>query len=441
VEDRDLLEVGIADAVASRLGETGELLVRPTASTLKFRGAAADPRRAATELRVDAVLVGVMQASGGRVRVTAQLIRAADGAALWSGEIETEAGKTFTLERTIAHQVAERLMLRTSRQKGQPAAETGDPAVLESYFKGLGYWMRRDRASLDLAIGQFQRALALDPGFAPAHAGLADCYLLLGLYNHLPPAEMLPRARAEAEQALRLNPKLASAHATLGLITQNWERDWAATEQHYRSSIGLAPNYATAHHWYAEFLSVQGRFAESAVQFREAERIDPVSSIIRTDEAQLWYFARDYGRSRAVLAEVLELDPDFQQAHEQLALVYAAQGLDAEAWQEAGRLRECQEPGSLCRLRWTAWLPGRDAAAAADALQRLLREATRRYVPPRALAVAFARQGNRQQALHWLSNAVDAREVGVITMKVDPLLDPVRPDPGFSALLRDLRLD
>jgi len=441
VEDRDLLAVGLADAIAGRLAGSGDLIVRPISMTLKFRDLSADPRRAAAEVRADAVLLGVMQVSDGRVRVTTQLVRAADGFTMWSAEIETETSRALTLEREIAQQVAERLMARAFPPDRRPAAGAVDAAVLEPYFRGRGFWMRRDRASLDLAVGEFQRAIALDPGFAPAHAGLADCYLLLGLYNHLPPGEMIPKARAEAELALRLDPKSASAHATLGLITQNWERDWAGAERLYRRSIGIAPNYATAHHWYAEFLSVQGRFTESALEFREAQRIDPVSSIIRTDEAQLWYFARDYERSRAVLSQVLELDPDFEQAHEQLALLYTALGREADAWKEAGRLREWKDPASNCRLRWAAWLPGRDSAAAAEALQRLLRESQVRYVPPRALAIAFARQGKTAQALEWLSTAVRTHEVGVITMKVDPLLDPVRSDPGFNALLRDMHLN
>lgn len=441
VKDRDLLEVGLADAVASRLAGAGDLTVRPTSTTLKYRGVPADPRQTAVDLRVDAVLVGVMQVSEERVRVTTQLVRATDGSAIWSGEIETEAGKTLTLEREIAQQVAERLMARAFRPDRGPAAGAADTAMLEPYFRGRGFWMRRDRASLDRAVGEFQKAIAADPAFAPAHAGLADCYLLLGLYNHLPPAEMVPKARAEAELALRLDPKSASAHATLGLITQNWERDWAAAERHYRRSIGIAPNYATARHWYAEFLSVQGRFEESFLQFREAERIDPVSSIIRTDEAQLWYFARNYDRSQAVLSQVLELDPDFEQAHEQMALVYAAQGREAAAWAEASRLSECKDPASVCRLRWTAWLPGRDAAAAAKALRRLESQAAVRYVAPRVLAIACARQGMAKQALQWLRKAAEAREVGVITMKVEPLLDPVRSRPEFPALLRKLQLD
>lgn len=440
VEDANVLAVGLADAVATRLTGVGSLIVRPTSTTQRFAGSAADPRQIARRLQVDALLEGTMQVLGGRVRVTTRLFRASDGAAVWSGEIETAASQAFQLEREIAQQVAERLMARAAVQDRDSAGDVSAGVARELYYRGRGFWMRRDRAGLNQAVAEFQKAIALNPGFAPAHAGLADSYLLLGLYNHLPPAEMLPKARAEAESALKLDPQLAAAHATLGLITQNWDRDWAAAERHYRRSIAAAPNYATAHHWYAEFLSVLGRFDEAETQFREAERIDPVSSIIRTDEAQLWYFARNYERSRAVLSQVLELDPAFEPAHELMALLYAAQGQDSKAWAEASRLSECQQPDSICRLRWTAWLPGRDPAAARRALRRLAGFSAARYVPPRVLALACARQGMPGEAIEFLVKAAHAREVGVITMKVDPLLDPIRTDPRFIQLLRDLRL-
>jgi DNA-binding winged helix-turn-helix (wHTH) protein/Tfp pilus assembly protein PilF len=319
-------------------------------------------------------------------------------------------------------------------------SEAEESALREHYLRGRGYWRRRDRESLKSAVAEFQKAISTDPNYAHAHAGLADCYLLLGLYNHLPLVDMLPRARAEAEEALKLDPKLAAAHATLGLITQNWERDWPSAERHYRAAISGDPGYATARHWYAEFLSIHGRFQESAAQFQEAKRIDPISSIIQTDEAQMLYFARSYGRSRSLLDRVIELDPEFEQAHEQMALLYTAQGMETQAWDEVNRISSCKDPNSTCYLRWQAWLPHRDSTAARSALQRLLAEFSTRYVPPRTLAIAFVRQGQTGQAISMLARAVEGREVGAITMKVDPLLDPVRKDPRFQRLLQRLHL-
>lgn len=440
MEDPDVFAAGMADAVSTRLAAMRNLIVRPASATIRYRGEAVDPRRVARELRVDGVVEGTVQIMEGRVRVTVRLVAAGDGLAVWSAEIERETGHAFELEREVAQQVAERMMVPGTPFKLPPASLQLEGTVRELYFKGRGFWMRRDRASLGRAIVEFQKAIELNPSFAPAHAGLADCFLLLGLYNYLPPADMIPKARAEAETALRLDQKLASAHATLGLIIQNWDRDWRAAETQYRWSIAIDPNYATARHWFAEFLSVQGRFAEAEAEFREAERIDPVSSIIRTDEAQLWYFSRNYKKCRAVLEQVLQLDPEFQQAHEQMALLHAAQGEDREAWMETNKLRECKDPHSLCRLRWTAWLPGYNAAAAKDALGVLRRESMAGYVPPRALAIACVRQGRMAEAADWLAQAAQTREVGVITMAVDPLLDPLRGTPKFLALLRELHL-
>lgn len=436
--DAEAFSIGLADAVVARLGAVRSLVVRPTSTTARYEGAAADLRQVARELRVDGVVQGTIQFMSGRARATVRLVGARDGATLWFVEIERETGHPFDLEREVGQQVAEWVTAREAPLSPASYAGPGERAAREFYFRGRGFWMRRDRASLDRAIAHFQKAIEVDPAFALAHAGLADCFLLLGLYNFLPPAEMIPKARSEVETALRLDPSLAPAYATLGLIIQNWGRDFRAAETHYRRSIAIDANYATAHHWLGELLSVEGRFAEAEAEFREAERVDPVSSIIQTDKAQLYYFSRNFEKSRRVLEQVLEFDPDFQQAHEQMALVYAAEGRETEAWQEANRLRDCQDPGSLCRLRWTAWLPARDPIAARQALSVLVSQAKGRYIPPRVLAIAYARQGRPGEAADWLLKAAQEREVGVITMPVDPLLDAVRGTPQFLAVLRGL---
>jgi DNA-binding winged helix-turn-helix (wHTH) protein/tetratricopeptide (TPR) repeat protein len=307
------------------------------------------------------------------------------------------------------------------------------------YVKGRYELGKRTRKGFEAAAAYFRQAIDLDPVYARAHAGLADCYLLLGAYSHYPQLEMLPKARATALRALDLDPALAEAHATLGLITQNLDWDWAAVEKHYRQAIALDPNSATAHHWYAEFLSILGRFEESRREFAKARRVDPISPIIQVDEAQVSFFEKDFDRTLEMLNRVAQFDPEFEPVHERMAMVYMMQGREDDAWREVTRMASCGED-SDCRKAWTAWLPKRSGSAAAAALRDLEARAEKRHVPPSALAVAYQRLGDTERALDWLEQMVDRHEVWLITAKVNPVFDSLRSTPRFRAILQRLAL-
>jgi serine/threonine-protein kinase len=251
---------------------------------------------------------------------------------------------------------------------------------------------------------------------------------------------MLPRAKAAAARALELDPGLAEAHATLGLVSQNLDWQWNEVEAHYRQAIALEPNYATAHHWYAEFLSILGRFEESRREFARAREIDPISTIIRVDEAQLNFFERNFGAASARLEDARQTDPSFEMVHERLALIHMIEGREQKAWEEVRRVRTCREPSSDCFVTWTAWLPQRDLAAAKKALLELEAATKRRHIAPMTLLVAHMRQGEIERALDWLERMADRHEVWLITIKVNPVFDPLRSNPRFQAVLRRLGL-
>lgn len=438
--DSEVLGLGMADSLITRLSSIQNLIVRPVSVVRRFAGQAIDSRKAGGELAVDAVVEGTLQLVEGRARANVRLVRASDGKAWWAGTVSSGRGGLLSIEDSLVQQIAENLAVRISPEERRNLRASGlNPAAHELYVRGRYEWGKRTRKGFEAAADYFRQAIDLDPAYARAHAGLADCYLLLGAYSFYPQLEMLPKAKAIALRALELDPSLAEAHATLGLITQNLDWDWAAVERHYRRAIELDPNYATAHHWYAEFLSILGRFEESRREFALARRVDPISPIIQVDEAQLYFFQRDYGRTLEMLNRVAQLEPEFDLVHERMAWVYMMQGREDDAWREVEKMASCG-PDSDCRKTWTAWLPRRGRPAAVAALRELEARAKTRHVPPSALVVAYERQGDAGRALNWLEYMADRHEVWLITAKVNPLFDSLRSTPRFQAILRRLAL-
>jgi DNA-binding winged helix-turn-helix (wHTH) protein/TolB-like protein/Tfp pilus assembly protein PilF len=437
----EALGVGLADALVTRLSNVEGLIVRPLSTVRRF-GRTTDPLGVARALRADAALEGTLHIREGRARAGLRLIRAADGRALWADTIESRADRLFALEDSLAGEVAAKLAVRLTEvdRRGQDLHSELNPAAHRLYVNGRYEWSRRNRVGFERAAEYFRQAIDLDPRYARAYAGLADCYLLLGGYAHYPQLEMLPKAKATALRALELDPRLAEAHATLGLIAQNLDWDWTETERQYRDSIRLAPNYATAHHWYAEFLSIMGRFDDARREFARAREIDPISPIIQVDEAQLYFFERRYDRSLALLDKAARQDPSFALARERIAFTFLMQGRDEDAWREAMKLPDCASESSGCRRMWTAWLPRLDPAAAGAALAQLDADAQSSRAPAYAALFGHIRQGRTDRALDWLERMLRTHGVWLITAKVNPLFDPLRSEPRAQAVLAKLHL-
>jgi serine/threonine-protein kinase len=431
----EALSIGIADAIILRLSALQGIAVRPVSAIRPYANWR-DSIEAGRELQADLVLEGTLQASGQQVRVSARLVRPRDGTALWAGTADSPLDRLFTVEDSLAQQVASNLALRLPAvEKAPPRAEAH-----ESYLKGRYEWGKRTREGFEAAASFFQDAVAADPAYARAYAGLADSSLLLGGYGFRPQLETLPKARVLALRALELDPQLAEAEATLGLVTQNLTWDMAHAETHYRKAIALSPGYATAFHWYAELLSILGRFEESHLLFARARQMDPLSPIIQADQAQLYFFERRFDRSIALLRQLIQLDPDFELARERIAFAYLAQGREKEAWQEVQAMRSCPVNPD-CRIGWTAWLPGVNPAAAKAALRWLEAESQKRNVEYATMVFANARHGKIDRALDWLERMTREHGFWLITAKVNPLFDSLRGQPRFRKTLASLNLD
>lgn len=436
------LSVGLADALITRLSNLDGLIVRPLSSVRRYEQDLTDPLQAAKQLDADVVLEGTVQFSEGSVRAGIRLIRATDGKALWADSIESRANRLFALEDSIAEQAAAKLALQlqaTPPPAGAARREMNPEAHL-LYVDGRYEWGKRTRDGLERGAAFFRQAINSEPSYAQAFSGLADCYLLLGAYGYYPQLEMLPKAKQVALRALELDPGLAEAHATLGLIHENLDWDWKEAERQYRESIRLATNYSTAHHWYAEFLSILGRFEESGNEFARAREIDPISPIVQADEAQLYFFERDYARNLELLERVTQHEPTFALARERMAFTYMIQGREEDAFRTAMTLPDCAANTGDCRRIWTAWLPRRAPSAAQAALKQLEADAIAGRVPPYVVMFGHIRQAHEKEALDWLDRMVSTHAVWLITAKVNPIFDPIREHPRANAVFAKLHL-
>jgi tetratricopeptide (TPR) repeat protein len=278
----------------------------------------------------------------------------------------------------------------------------------------------------------------LDPTFALAHSGLADCYLLLGEYTSARTADILSQARPHAYRALELDGKLAEAHASLGLISL-YDYDWATAEREFKRAIELRSGYATAHHWYAILLVSLGRFAEAQAEAERALELDPASAIVNNMLGAIFYESRDYEKSLAAFRKTLELNPGFAPARELLACLYATLGRKAEALAELDQIKA----SAFEHLGMRAWIlaVAGDAAGARALMREMADSPSLERVHPAAAGALHALLGDSDRAFALLDQAFAERDWMLRDAKVSPMWDPLRKDPRFGKLLQQMHLD
>jgi tetratricopeptide (TPR) repeat protein len=411
---------------------------------MRFKHGVVPLAQAAGDLGVQYILEGSVRRDGAKVRIAAQLIQVKDETHLWAREYDRDLSDLLALQSEIARQTADELLLTLGSRGTAPqaaAARTPSPEAYNLYLKGLYSWNKRTHTDLRQAIQYFQRSVAVDPGYARAYVGLADGYSLIGGYSLTPQTEYMPKARAAALRALELDPTLAEAHTALALVVQNYDWDWQAAEKEFRRAIELNPNYATAHHWYAEHLMWRGRFDEALAESELARQLDPLSLIILADKAVLLYCARQYDRSIAQFRAVLELEPYFPRAHGVIS-PYVEKGMTAEALAEVEKSRE--HYGELPYI-WAerAYIYARagqttQARRAVAVLEQFNR---RQPVGPELMVWAYAGIGDKPRCMHWLEAAWKQHSNVMTALKVDPLFDGLRGDPRFQGLLHRVHLD
>lgn len=315
-----------------------------------------------------------------------------------------------------------------------------DPEAHRLYLLGRYYWNKRTAKDLRTAIDYFGKTIAQDPFYAPAYAGLADCYAVMVAHSNARPSEVFPKAAAAATKALEIDDTLAGPHAALGWTKDLYEQDWTGAEREYKRALELNPNYATAHQWYALHFAFLGRIEEAITEIRRAQELDPLSLITAANLGQLLYFARRYDEAIEQLRKVLDMDANFVQARYVLGAVYEQQGRYEEAIAERRRAAELSG-GAAMRLAslGKAYAQAGKRAEALKILKQLKEQSKRDYISPSSIAVIYLGLGDKDQAFAWWQRAC-AEQFLPFFLKVDPNFDPLRSDPRFQELLRCMGL-
>lgn len=435
----EYLGLAMADALITRLSTTGRLIVRPTSAVRKYAGLAQNIAQVGKELGVDAVLDGSIQRVGNHLRVTARLVDVKSGSPIWAEKFDEEVKDIFTVQDRVSEQAAQALTLKLTADERRRLTRhsTESAEAYHAYAKGRFFWDKRTQEGYTKAIEHFEQALVIDPRFALAYSGLADCYFFRG--EQLPPREAMPKAKRAALKALEIDSTLAEAHASLAKVKQYFDWDWAGAEESFQTAIRLDPNYPTAHHWYAQFLMNLGRADEAMREINRARELSPLSLIINTDVAGILQDMRRYDEAIAVYRQAIEMDANFARAHFDLGRALTQKGLYDEAAAEIQKAitLSAATPRLLAALGYVYAVAGKTAKAK-EVLNDLQRAAKQRYVPGYNLALIHAGLGNKDEALKLLEQSYEERFAGMAYLKIEPRFDSLRSDRRFVVLIQRL---
>jgi TolB-like protein/Tfp pilus assembly protein PilF len=450
---QDYFSDGLTEEMIAQLGrvEPERLGVIARTSVMHYKHNDEPLEQIGRELGVQYVLEGSFRRDAGKVRIAAKLIQIKDQRDIWSQQYDRDLSGLLTLQGEIATEISDEIQnaLGEREQNSSAVAAAPLPAVARplksyeaygDYLKGRYFWNMRTAQGFQQGIMCFQQSIAKDPAYAPAYAGLADSYALMSSYGGGPASELIPKARAAALKALSLDDNLAEAHASLAVITQNYDWDWQTSEKEFRRAIALDPNYATGHHWYAEHLALLGRFDEAEYEMGRARQLDPLSLIMQTDATVFLYFARRYDQSIDQFRAVIEREPNFPRTNI-LASAYAQDGRYDDALAEIKKWRRADDqiwiPPLEAQIDAQQGRPG-DARRALQDLRALTRG---RPVKPWAFVEGYAGVGDKDQAFLWLQKSISEHSPGLTSLKVNPTLDPIRSDPRFPPILRQMGLN
>ncbi|MGA9529258.1 MAG: winged helix-turn-helix domain-containing protein [Terriglobales bacterium] len=441
---QDYFSDGLTEEMISQLGnlDPAHLGVIARTSVMHYKRTQEPLTRIGQELGVQYVIEGSVRRDSDRVRITAQLIQVKDQSHIWARQYDRNLGDLLAIQAEIAQEIANEIRI-TLPGAGRVEAARAFPLTPQAYeaydlyLKGRFCWNKRTSDGFQQAIDYFQQAIAKDPNYARAYAGLADSYALMGGYATTPQMETMPKARAAALKALELDPNLAEAHTSLALITENFDFNWESAEKEYRRAIGLNPNYATAHHWYAEYLALMGRFDEALTESERARELDPLSLIISADKGIILFYARRYDDAIAQFRGVQEMDPTFSRGH----MVVAAY-IEKKQFAEALAALSKWDDDASWKWAWLAFAYGRSGqdALARQALEKVQRRYEREHMSLDPVLWAYVGAGNHDEAFAWFDKAYVDHSNLLTSLKVNPGFDGLRADPRFQNLMRRVHL-
>ena len=439
----EYLSDGITESLIDSLSRVPNLKVKSSSTVFHYKGRETDLKKIGRELGVHALLSGTVSQTGDDLSVSVELIDVRDDSHIWGERYSRKVSEVVALPQQISRDVSQRLRSRTENLDHAQLTRNYSPdsEAYRLYLQGRYNWNKRTVEGLQNGIEYFGKAIQRDQDYALAYAGLADCYLLLNVYNVTSADDSYPKAEAASRKALSINESLAEAHTSLGFVTYRYHLKWAEAEEHFKKAIALNPNYATAHQWYGSYLAAAGRLDEAVVEGKTAHELEPFSLTIYSDYIRDLYYAGRLDEARTESLKLFEMDPSFARARYELGLVLEEEGKLEEAINEF-KLALKQIPDNVTALTALGHAQGR-AGKRADAekvIARLQELAKRQYVSPFQTAVVYAGMDERKLALDWLYKSRDERFNWLPFINVDPVFKNLREEPRFAELAKGLGL-
>ncbi|HMK23869.1 MAG TPA: winged helix-turn-helix domain-containing protein [Terriglobales bacterium] len=439
---QEYLADGLTDEVIADLGGLNpeRLGVIARTSAMAYKQSNKNIQQIARELHVDYILEASVRQGSGQIRFTAQLIRTQDQTHVWAQNYQRSMADILAMQSDLARTVAEQIRVKLPQAVAARLASPRQvsPQAYDAYSRGRYFWNKRTTESMTLAERYFLQAIQADPNFAPSYAGLADCYQVMVNLNQIPPEDGFARAKAAAEKALELDGSLAEAYTSLASIKGDHEWDWQSAESGYKRAIELDPNYATAHHWYGDFLAGMGRFEEGMAEIRKAEELDPLSPVIRVSSAGMSCWLGRCTEAIQELQRTLDTFPDFGEAHEALAEIYGYLGQYQESVAELEKERE-PPLGHVLVLRGFAAAKGGHTQEAWQIVRQIEGQTAEPHTNYWA-AMIYAGLGDKDRAFARLETARQTRDPYMPYVRSDLALKDLGSDPRLAELFRRMKM-
>jgi len=441
--EHEYLGDGITGSLINILATIPKLRVMAQSTVFRYKGRAIDPQVIGRELNVRAVLTGRVMQSGGSLRIGAELVDVATGTQLWGAQYNRKPGDIFVVQDEISNEISEKLRLQLTRKEKKRLTRhhTENAEAYQLYLKGRYHWNQWTEEGFYKAIEYFQQAVEKDASYALAYTGVADSYVLLGWNSYLPPKEAFPKGKAAAMTALKLDPDLAEAHAPLAAVLWLYDWQWEEAQTEFKRSLELCPTYATANHWYAEYVMTMGRHEEAMARMKKTQELDPLWLIINVAVGWAFYNARRYDEAIEQLRRTIELEPHYPLTYWILGLLLRKTGSYelAIADGEKGVKLSGGSPLMRAALAQTLGTAGRTSEAR-QILDDLTQLARQKYVAPYVFAGIHIGLGENDRAIEYLEKSWEEHSHWLIYLHIDPGMDGLRDDSRFQGLLRRVGL-
>jgi serine/threonine protein kinase/Tfp pilus assembly protein PilF len=438
----DILSDGVTEGIINNLSSIPSLIVMSWSSVSHYKGGQIDIRDIGKKLNVAAVLVGHIIQQGDSYNINVELVDAGNQRHLWGAQYNKQATAMYTLQGELSKAISHQLQVKLTGEEEQRLTKnnTENSEAYSLYLKGLYYLNKRTRKSIMKGIDYFNQALEKDPNYALAYAGIADGYGLMGGNYYMSPEEAYPKEMEAAKYALRLDDKLAETHTSLADVLNSYDWNWEGASREYRKAIELNPNYATAHHWYAMALANHGLFDEAISEIQRAQQLDPLSMRINQNVGYIYYQSRKYDKAIDQMRKTIRIDSTFPYGNAELGDCYFMKrqyDIAYDAYQT--EVSVTADSTNIFLLACVDAVTGKRKEAL-ELYDKLKEISNRKFVATSYFVFIEIYLGNKDKAFKLLERAVEEKDPYMINLKVEPKFDPIRSDPRFANLLKEVHL-